>query len=95
MVQAQETRGAKKTSIYQFQVTTIDGQKIELSKYKGKVLLILTSKEANPKQAGEVKWNFEKFIIARDGTIVARFLSDTEPEAQDLLDLLGKELSKK
>src|SRR5947208_2323171 len=30
-----------KKSIYDFQVTTIDGKKVELSKYKGKVLLIV------------------------------------------------------
>src|SRR5438552_15621074 len=36
-LQAQE----KKTSVYQFQVTTIDGQKVDLAKYQGKVLLIV------------------------------------------------------
>src|SRR6266851_4260268 len=41
MFQAQEADGAKKVSIYQFQLTTIDGQKIDLAKYKGKVLLIV------------------------------------------------------
>src|SRR5437773_2266123 len=41
MAQAQGSGDAKKNSIYQFQVTTIDGKKVELSKYKGKVLLIV------------------------------------------------------
>src|SRR5205807_7209067 len=54
----------------------------------------LTSKETNPKHAGKVEWNFEKFIIGRDGTIIARFNSETEPDAADLLDLLRKELNK-
>src|SRR5471030_2642912 len=40
MVHAQETKVDKK-SIYQFQVTSIDGQKVELAKYKGKVLLVV------------------------------------------------------
>ena len=160
MSQAQEP----KKSIYQFQVTTIDGKKVELSKYKGKVLLIvnvasecsytdqykalqalhakyakqglailafpcndfgaqepgdeakikefvkknygvefdifskvkilgkdaaplykfLTSKDTNPKKAGDVKWNFEKFVIGRDGTIVARLLSDVDPDSKRL-----------
>jgi len=30
----------------------------------------------------------------RDGTIVARFLSGTEPDGEDLLALLQKELNK-
>lgn len=164
-----------KQAIYQFKVTTIDGQKVDLAKYKGKVLLIvnvasecgytgqykamqalhekyakdglailafpcndfgsqepgneaaikefakknygvefdlfskikilgkdaaplykfLTSKDANPKAPGDVKWNFEKFVIGRDGALVARLSSDTEPDAKDLLDLLRKELEKK
>lgn len=174
MAQAQQAGGAKK-SIYDFQATTIDGQKVDLSKFKGKVLLIvnvasecgyteqykplqalhtkyakdglvilafpcndfggqepgnesaikkfaqknygvefelfskikilgkdaaplykyLTSKEANPTKPGNVKWNFEKFVIGRDGTIIGRFEAGTEPDAADLLDLLRKELGKK
>jgi glutathione peroxidase len=171
MVHAQDM----KASIYDFKVTTIDGQKIDLAKYKGKVLLIvnvasecgytdqykalqalhakygkdglailafpcndfgaqepgdeetikkfakktygvefdlfskvkilgkdaaplykyLTSKEVNPKQAGDVKWNFEKFIIGRDGTLVARLAADAEPDSNDVMDLIRKELNKK
>jgi glutathione peroxidase len=175
MADAQEVGEGKTSSIYDFQVTTIDGKKVDLGKYKGKVLLIvnvasecgytdqykalqalhvkyakeglailafpcndfgqqepqgeakikefakkkygvefdlfskvsivgktgtplyqfLTAKESNPKLAGAVKWNFEKFVIGRDGTIVARFQSDTEPDADALLEILRKELGKK
>ncbi len=173
MATAQNTGAAKKT-IYSFQVTTIDGQKVDLAKYKGKVILIvnvasecgytdqykamqalhakyakdglailafpcndfggqepgndaaikkfakksygvefdlfskvsilgkdaaplykfLTSKEANPQKPGDVKWNFEKFIIGRDGSIIARFAADVEPDSADVLALLRKELAK-
>ena len=55
----------------------------------------LTSKESNPKNAGDVQWNFEKFVIGRDGAIVGRFMADTEPDSQDVMDLLRKELNKK
>lgn len=165
----------KEKTIYPFQVTTIDGQKIDLAKYKGKVVMIvnvasecgytdqykalqalhakyakeglailafpcndfggqepgneetikkfarknygvefdlfskiailgkdaaplykfLTSKEASPGKADDVKWNFEKFIIGRDGRIVARLAADTEPDAPDVLALLRQELDKK
>lgn len=33
----------------------------------------LTSKDANPKFAGPISWNFEKFPINRQGEVVARF----------------------
>ncbi len=32
-----------------------------------------------PKFRGEVAWNFEKFLIGRNGEVVARFLSEVEP----------------
>jgi len=40
-------------------------------------------KKAGPGLLGlnDVKWNFTKFLIARDGTTVERFASTTEPEA--------------
>lgn len=55
----------------------------------------LTSKETNPKHGGQVKWNFEKFLIGRDGTIVARFLSDFDPESDAFRQALQAELAKK
>src|SRR5207249_4021346 len=42
----------------------------------------LTSKQTNPKHAGPVLWNFEKFLIGRDGTVVARFASDVDPDGE-------------
>ncbi|MCS5698615.1 glutathione peroxidase [Cyanobium sp. FGCU-52] len=34
--------------------------------------------------AGDVAWNFEKFLIGRDGTVLARFKSNVEPDAAEL-----------
>ena len=34
--------------------------------------------------AGPVAWNFEKFLVGKDGTVVARFKSGTEPESAEL-----------
>ncbi|HMF78765.1 MAG TPA: glutathione peroxidase [Bryobacteraceae bacterium] len=33
----------------------------------------LTDKVQNPKTGGEIRWNFTKFLIGKDGTILARF----------------------
>ncbi len=33
----------------------------------------------NAPTTGDVKWNFEKFLISKDGKIVGRFLSSVEP----------------
>lgn len=175
MAEAQENKSGKNKMVYDFKATTIDGQKVDLAKYKGKVLLIvnvasecgytdqykamqalhakyakdglvilafpcndfggqepgneeaikkfakknygvefelfskikilgkdaaplyqfLTSKEANPAHAGQVKWNFEKFIIGRDGAILGRFAADVEPDSNDVVDLIRRALNKK
>jgi glutathione peroxidase len=42
----------------------------------------LTGKDS-PK-AGPVQWNFGKFLIGRDGRILARYDSDTEPDSAEL-----------
>jgi glutathione peroxidase len=34
--------------------------------------------------AGPVAWNFEKFLIGKDGTVVARFKSGAEPEGSEI-----------
>lgn len=55
----------------------------------------LTSKETNPKSGGAVKWNFEKFLVGRDGTIVARYASDADLEGSEFVRTLEAELAKK
>ena len=39
----------------------------------------LTAKDVGPKDAGEVSWNFEKFLIDRDGKLVKRFKNRVAP----------------
>ncbi len=35
--------------------------------------------------SGDVRWNFEKFLIGRDGSVIGRFRPLTEPEAPELV----------
>ena len=39
-------------------------------------------------EAGDVQWNFEKFLIAADGTVVARFGPRVTPEDPRLVDAI-------
>jgi glutathione peroxidase len=55
----------------------------------------LTSAESNPKFAGPVTWNFEKFLIGRNGEVVARFKPKTNPEADEVVAAIEAELAKK
>jgi glutathione peroxidase len=45
----------------------------------------LTSKKRNPHFGGEVKWNFTKFLLGRDGQVIARFGSRTRPSDPEVV----------
>ena len=34
--------------------------------------------------AGDVAWNFEKFLVGKDGTVLKRFKSGVDPESTEL-----------
>jgi glutathione peroxidase len=55
----------------------------------------LTSKETDPKFAGEVGWNFTKFLIGRDGAIVGRFDSAVKPESKEITEAIEKQIKQK
>ena len=55
----------------------------------------LTSKQSDPKFAGKIPWNFEKFLFNRDGQVVARFNHRTSPDTPEVVAAIEKELAKK
>lgn len=55
----------------------------------------LTSIDTTPKGAGEIGWNFEKFLIDRKGFVVARFGSGVKPDAPEVIALVERELATK
>ena len=55
----------------------------------------LTALDVKPKGAGKISWNFEKFIVGRNGDVVARFTPQTKPDASEVLKVLEAELAKK
>jgi glutathione peroxidase len=47
-----------------------------------------------PNEDPEVLWNFEKFLIAKDGTVAERFAPGTEPNDPALVGAIEAELAK-
>lgn len=43
---------------------------------------------------GEVAWNFEKFLVGRDGTVAGRFKSGVAPDSAELVTAIKAELAK-
>ena len=55
----------------------------------------LTSKEKNEKFAGEIKWNFTKFLIGRDGKVASRFEPKIKPDAKEVVEAIEAALAGK
>jgi glutathione peroxidase len=55
----------------------------------------LTALDLKPKGSGKVSWNFEKFLIDREGNAVARFSPQTTPQDEDFLAVVEKYLGSK
>jgi glutathione peroxidase len=43
---------------------------------------------------GDIKWNFEKFLIDKDGNIAARFGNKVKPESDEVVKVIEEELKK-
>ena len=41
---------------------------------------------------GDIRWNFEKFLVGPDGAVVARFDPMTDPEAPEVVDAIESSL---
>ena len=46
---------------------------------------LLTS---DPVYGGGVKWNFQKYLVDKQGKVIGRFLPDVEPDAKELTDAI-------
>ncbi|MEM9187391.1 MAG: glutathione peroxidase [Planctomycetota bacterium] len=55
----------------------------------------LTSKETNPGFDGDIQWNFEKFLVSRDGKVVNRFSPRVRPDDAEVTSAVEAELAKK
>lgn len=77
-----------------FHVTFPMFEKIEVNGAKRHPLYTFLAGKDSP-FPGNIKWNFSKFLIGRDGTIIARFESDVEPDSPELLKAVEAALGKK
>ena len=49
----------------------------------------LTTK-VNPSVAGEIQWNFTKFLVDRNGNVVQRFEPDVTPDSPQVIAAIEK-----
>ncbi len=53
----------------------------------------LQSKESNPTFGGAIKWNFNKFLVGRNGEIVGRFEHKVDPTSAEVKAAVEKALA--
>ena len=54
----------------------------------------LIALDTQPKGAGKIGWNFEKFIVDRNGKVVARFGAGAKPDSPEIVEVIERELAK-
>ena len=59
---------------------------------KAPLYQFLTDAGANPTTGGEIKWNFTKFLVDKNGKVVARFESAVRPESAEVAVAIEKAL---
>ena len=61
---------------------------------KTPLYVFLTGKESDPQFAGDIKWNFTKFLFDRNGNPVARFEPNVTPDSPQVTAALESALGK-
>ncbi|MCW8805957.1 MAG: glutathione peroxidase, partial [Ignavibacteriaceae bacterium] len=79
------------TSNYGVTFPLFDKVKI-LGPDKSPLYAVLTDNSVTGK--GDVKWNFEKFLISKDGKIVARFGNKVQPTSDEIISAIESQLKK-
>jgi glutathione peroxidase len=53
-------------------------------------LFTFLTQAQNPDFTGEIKWNFEKFLIDKEGNLIRRFRSNVKPESDEIVNAVTK-----
>jgi glutathione peroxidase len=60
---------------------------------KDPLYVYLTSKSTNPQFAGDIKWNFTKFLFDRSGKPIARFEPNVTPDSPEVTSAIEAALA--
>ncbi len=83
----------KKFCTTNFSVTFPLFDKIDATGERRHPLFALLTGKTSP-QPGDVKWNFEKFLVGRDGKLLQRFSAGAEPDDEELVRAVEAALKK-
>lgn len=86
-----EVNGPQRHSLYQ---QLIAAKSVAVKPEGSEFYQRLASKGREPKQPGDILWNFEKFLIGRDGIVLERFAPDMTPEDPMLVAAITQALGR-
>ena len=77
----------------QYKITFPLFAKIELTgEHMAPLYQFLTDKQANTATGGQIRWNFTKFLVDREGKVAGRFEPDVTPDSPELAVAIEKAL---
>ncbi|MEM6654922.1 MAG: glutathione peroxidase [Planctomycetota bacterium] len=79
---------------YGVEFDLLEKQNVKLGKPdQSPIYTYLTAEETGGEFAGEISWNFEKFLFSRSGEVVARFSPRVEPMSDEVVKAIESELA--
>lgn len=83
-----EVNGENEEPLYKYLKEAMPNE--EVSGLKGKIAMKAIEKIGAAKKEGDIKWNFTKFLIDKEGSVVKRYAPTIKPEdiEKDIIKLL-------
>ena len=78
-----DVNGENESELFKYLKVQISEEKVEGLKNK-MAMKAIEKISATAKNYGDIKWNFTKFLVDREGNVVGRFAPTTEPEKIEL-----------
>jgi glutathione peroxidase-family protein len=70
----------------------VRGNGLKAKLFQGFASMMFWMKVGRFPQAGEVQWNFHKFVISREGGVKGHFASDCDPLDSEIITCIEREL---
>ena len=78
-----DVNGENESEVFKFLKEQMPNEQVE--GFKNKMAMKAIEKiSSTTKNVGDIKWNFTKFLVDREGNVVARFAPTTKPEQIDI-----------
>ena len=84
--------GSERNALY---TDLIKAQPSRVKNTEGKLEASLASHGVGPKNETDIMWNFEKFLVDRSGSVVARFAPDLAPDDPKIVSAISSALAAK